>query len=52
MSLPNNGLELANPDAAQGVLRPPSLLSGLAAQAGVGQTEENGGEARVYLVEI
>lgn len=31
----NIGLELANPVAAHGVLRPPCLLSGLAAQAGV-----------------
>lgn len=37
---PNIGLELANPVAAHGVLRPPCLLSGLAVQARVGLVRE------------
>lgn len=36
---PNQGLVLTSPDAAHSVLRPPCLLSGLAAQPRVGWTE-------------
>src|SRR5262245_20913248 len=37
---PNKGLVLTSPVAAQGVLRPPCLLSGLAAQPHVGRAEK------------
>lgn len=36
----NKKLLLSNPGAAQGVLRPPCLLSGLAAEFHVGQIQE------------